>query len=176
MHTPIMLMNNYLDYKYVVTNITELARTHPNKLLQLNEVFLKDRPVNRLNIDMDARVCETCLINSERKDKIMQKWVKDYLQCVLLVLIGNCKKSISVEDCGKLRIYVRNSNKKYSGRLLWYPPTDVKFECGKEFSSLKPRTHLSFRTLITGTCTDKSNSEFELSIRMQTTNMCASSE
>lgn len=124
-----MLMNNYLGYKYVVTNITELARTHPNKLLQLNEMFLKDRPVNRLNIGVDARVCETCLINSERRAKIMRNGQRIACNVFCCVLAGNCKKSISVEDCGKLRIYVRNSNKKYSGRLLWYPTTDVKFEC-----------------------------------------------
>lgn len=137
MHTPVMLMNDYGGkYRYVVTDATELSLVRPATKLQLNEVFLKNRPVNRLNIDVDAKVCGTCLPDDKLRTEKMLTWATDFLECVKKVFVayGVGGDDLELEDCGKLRVYVRNNKKKYSGRLLWYPPVGLTFGSVTEVS------------------------------------------
>lgn len=150
---PVLLMADNIDphtgkiaYSYVVTSRGHLSELKARPCY--NEVFLPNRPVTRLNLDVDMKCCVLCRnrytvnANDETKRKLGSAMASSMLLMIAETLLSMAKLSVSknqsdgpdtvnlkelIRNIGKLSVYIRPSptKNKLSLRMLWYLPMEL---------------------------------------------------
>ncbi|KAE8277816.1 hypothetical protein D5F01_LYC24143 [Larimichthys crocea] len=166
---PVLLMEDPVDpatgktvRRYTVTSRGQLSTIVANRgAVDLgcskcyNEVFLPDRPVSRLNLDVDLKCCRKCnekfATRSERsvKHKVSSALTTSLILVIVESLLRCAKVKASefesdfslrelAKVVGKIAVYFRVSTakSKLSLRTLWYLP--VELCCFEGIEAYKP--------------------------------------
>lgn len=167
---PVLLMEDSADpvtkkvtRRYAVTSRGYLSAFVPPASPCYNEVFLPQRPVSRLNLDLDLKCCRECSARysasatAQTKVKIAEVLVASLTAALVeaLLVLAKVKKSeleetIDLGDLratlGKIGVYQRDvkaaeredesvPGSKLSYRLLWYLPAEL---CGVGIQTYAP--------------------------------------
>lgn len=150
---PVLLMEDNTDPNTgkIVRSYAVTSRGHLSELTTrpcYNEVFLPNRPVTRLNLDVDMKCCVLCRdrytvnANDEMKRKLSRAMASSMLLMIAETLLSMAKLRVSksqsygpdavnlkelVRNIGKVSVYIRSSpvKNKLSLRMLWYLPMEL---------------------------------------------------
>ncbi|KAJ8009778.1 hypothetical protein DPEC_G00067750 [Dallia pectoralis] len=152
---PVLLMEDPVDpetgktmRRYTVTSRGHLSTIGANRDVRLslcyNEVFLPNRPVSRLNLDVDLKCCQRCNTKfATQADRSTKRKVSEAMTTSLILVIVEsllrfvkvktseleCNPSLKelAKSVGKIAVYTRESSvkSKLSLRMLWYLPVEL---------------------------------------------------
>lgn len=150
---PVLLMEDPVDpatgktlRRYTVTSRGHLSTILTNRDTKrcYNEVFLRGRPVSRLNLDVDLKCCQKCNKKfATQADLSTKRKVSEALTTSLILVIvesllriakvkrGELESNPSLTELakavGKIAVYSRASSakSKLSLRMLWYLPVEL---------------------------------------------------
>lgn len=150
---PVLLMADACDprtgktaYSYVVTSRGYLSELNARPCY--NEIFLPNRPVTRLNLDVDMKCCALCRdryttnADDDTKRRFGGAMANSMLLMIAEALLSMTKSSAPspqrdvpgavdlrelIRNIGKLSVYMRPSptKNKLSLRMLWYLPMEL---------------------------------------------------
>lgn len=150
---PVLLMEDNTDPNTgkIACSYAVTSRGHLSELTTrpcYNKVFLFNRPVTRLNLDVDMKCCVLCrdryTVNAddEMKRKLSRAMASSMLLMIAETLLSMAKLRVSkrqsygpdavnlkelVRNIGKVSVYIRSSpiKNKLSLRMLWYLPMEL---------------------------------------------------